>query len=41
MRSTSALLMSYTEAVMCLPQIVTLRGCEERMRAQKDTKVMS
>ena len=31
--------MSRTEAITCLPQIVTLRGCEERMRDQRGTKV--
>jgi len=31
--------MSRTEAITCLPQIVTLRGCEERMGDQRGTKV--
>jgi len=31
--------MSRTEAIACLPQIVTLRGCEGRMGDQRDTKV--
>jgi len=26
--------MSRTEAIMCLPQIITLRSCEERMGDQ-------
>jgi len=39
MRSASAIFMSRTEAITCLPQIVTLRGCEERMGAQRGTKV--
>jgi len=39
MRSASAIFMSHTEAITCLLQIVTLHGCEERMRAQRDTKV--
>jgi len=33
--------MSRTEAITCLPQIVTLRGCEERMGEQRSTKVAS
>ena len=32
MRSASAIFMSRTEAITCLPQIVTLRGCAERMK---------
>ena len=39
MRSASAIFMSRTEAITCLPQIVTLRGCEERMGDQRGTKV--
>ena len=39
MRSALAIFMSCTEAIMCLPQIVNLRGCEERMRAQRGTKI--
>jgi len=31
MRSASVIFISRTEAIKCLPQIVTLRGCEERM----------
>ena len=31
MKSASAIFMSRTEAIKFLPQIVTLRGCEERM----------
>ena len=31
--------MSRTEAITCLPQIVTLRSCEERMGDQRGTKV--
>ena len=31
--------MSCTEAIMCVPQIVTLRSCEEKMGDQRDTKV--
>ena len=41
MRSASAICMSHTEAIMCLPQIVTLHGCEERMGDQRGTKVRS
>jgi len=39
MRSASAIFMSRTEATTCLPQIITLCGCEERMGAQRGTKV--
>jgi len=39
MRSASVIFMSRTEAIMCLPQIVTLHSCEERMGDQKGTKV--
>ena len=41
MRSASAILilMSHTEAIMYLPQIVTLHSCEERIGAQRGTKV--
>ena len=39
MRSASVAFMSHTEAIMCLPQIVTLRSCEERMEDQRGTKV--
>jgi len=39
MRSASAIFMSRTEAITCPVQIVTLRGCEERMGAQRGTKV--
>jgi len=39
MRSASAIFMSRTEAIACLPQIVTLRGCEERIGDQRGTKV--
>jgi len=39
MRSASAIFMSRTEVIMCLLQIVTLRGCEERMGDQRGTKV--
>jgi len=39
MISASAIFMSHTEAIVCLPQIVTLRGCEERMGDQRDTVV--
>ena len=38
MRSAPAIFMSCTEAITCLPQIVTLRGCEEKMGDQRDTK---
>ena len=41
MRSATAICMSHTEAIMCPPQIVTLRGCEERMGDQRGTKVAS
>jgi len=30
--------MSCTEAIACLPQIITLRGCEKRMRGTKGYK---
>ena len=33
--------MSRTETIMFLPQIVTLRGCEERMGDQRGTKLGS
>ena len=36
MRSTFAIFMSH---IMRLPQIVTLRGCEERIGAQRGTNV--
>ena len=39
MRSASAIFMSLTEAITCLPQIVTLCSCEERMGDQRGTKV--
>jgi len=39
MRSASAIFMSRTEAIMCLPQIFTLHGCEERIEAQRGTMV--
>ena len=39
MRSASTIFMSRTEAIMCLLQIVTLSGCEERMGAQRGIKV--
>ena len=38
MRIASVIFMPHTEAIMCLPQIVTLYGFEERMGAQRDTK---
>ena len=38
-RSASAICMSCTETITCLPQIVTLRGCEERVGNQSGTKV--
>ena len=38
MRSVSAIFMSHSEAITCLPQIVTLRGCEERMGPQRGYK---
>ena len=38
-RSASATFMSCNEAIMCLPQIITLRGCEESMGDQRGTKV--
>jgi len=37
MISASAMFMSHTEAITCLPQIVTLRGCEERMHHDAST----
>jgi len=30
--------MSHTEAISCLPQIVTLRGCEEKNGRSKEYK---
>ena len=39
MRSDLVIFMSHTEAIKCLPQIVILRGCEERMGDQRGTKV--
>jgi len=39
MRSASVIFMSRTEAIMCLQQIITLQGCEERMGDQRGTKV--
>ena len=39
MRSASAIFMSRTEAITCLPQVITLRGYEERMGDQRGTKV--
>ena len=39
MRSASVIFMSHTETITCLPKIVTLRGCEERMGDQRSTKV--
>ena len=38
MRSASAIFVSHTEAIMCLPQIVTLRGCEEKYGRSKGYK---
>ena len=39
MRSASLMYMSLTEAITCLPQIITLHGYEERMGEQRGTKV--
>ena len=39
MKSALAIFMSRTEAITCLPQIVTLHSCEERMGDQRGTKV--
>jgi len=39
MRNASVIFMSRTKAIMCLPQIVTLRVCEERMGDQRGIKV--
>ena len=39
MGSASVIFMSHAEAITCLPQIITLCGCEERMGAQRGTKV--
>ena len=39
MRNAFAIFISHTEAITCLPQIVTLRSCEERMGDQSGTKV--
>jgi len=38
MKSASAIFMSHTEAITCLPQIITFRGCEERMGGTKGYK---
>ena len=37
MRSASAISMPCIEAIVCLLQIVTLCGCEEKMGDQRDT----
>jgi len=39
MKSASVIFMPRTEAITCLPQIVTLCGCNERIGAQRGTKV--
>ena len=39
MKSASVIFISRTEAITCPPQIVTLRGCEERTGAQRGVKV--
>ena len=39
MRNASEIFMSHTEAITCLPHIVTLCGCEERMGNQRGTNV--
>ena len=39
MRSASVIFMSHTEAIICLPQISSIHGCEEKMGAQRGTKV--
>ena len=36
-RSVSVIFVSRTEAIMCLPQIITLHGCEERMGFEGST----
>ena len=41
MKSASVIFMARTEAMMWLWQIVTSCGCEERVRAQRHTKVAS
>ena len=41
MRSALAICMSRTEAITCLPQIVILHGCEERMRDQRGMTLSS
>ena len=38
-KSASVICISCTEAITCLLQIITLRGCEERMGDQRGTKV--
>ena len=38
MKSASTIFLSRTEAIMCLLQIATLRGCEERMGGTKGYK---
>ena len=38
MRSASAIFMSRTKAISCLPQIITLRGCEEKNGRSKGYK---
>jgi len=37
-KSASAIFMSRTEAITCLPQIVTLHGCEEKYGRSKGYK---
>jgi len=38
MTSATAIFMSHTEVIMCLPQIVTLHHCEERIGGTKEYK---
>ena len=41
MRSASTIFMPHSEAIICLLQIVTLHGCEEKMGDQRGTKFAS
>jgi len=38
MKNATAIFMSHTEAITCLPQIITLRGCEEKNGRSKGYK---
>ena len=41
MRSALAIFMSHTEAITCLPQIVTSHSCKERMGDQRGTLTLT